>query len=163
MRKNAISRVFSGFLSLPGALHRITSQSREISLNMVATSFGDHYQKDAGEVKIDTKSFLHWWFSNNIPVRTSSSTSKVSAPRPQDREKEVPFTYEVVGTSDLEPLETSTFAMKSDVSDDKAITSTANYLSSSSSSKSGVAGFMDYDPKTAASKQHRGRQSWLKL
>ena len=39
MRKNALSRVFSGFLSIPGALHRITSQSREISLNMVAVSF----------------------------------------------------------------------------------------------------------------------------
>ena len=110
---------------------------------------------------------MHWWFSNNIPARTSSSTSQVSESIP----KEVPFTYEVVGTSEFEPLETSSFAMKSDASDDKAIMSTANYKSSSlsssssssSSSKSGVAGFMDYDPKTAASKQHRGRQTWLKL
>ena len=87
----------------------------------------------------------------------------MSAPRPQEQEKEdAPFTYEVVGTADLEPLATSSFAMKSDVSDDKTMTATANYLSSSTS-KSGVAGFMDYDPKTAASKQHRGRQSWLKL
>ena len=51
MRKNAISRVFSGFLSLPGALHRITSQSREISLNMVAVRFSRTFYCSPNKMK----------------------------------------------------------------------------------------------------------------
>ena len=114
-------------------------------------------------VKLDTRSFLQWWFTaNNVPVPsvTKASEAIVAAPISTDKTE---FTYEVVAVAELEPSSSSSvssdlvatsFGMKSEAS-----VPTATPFARPSAN---VVGFMDYDPKTAASKNHRGRSSsWM--
>ena len=119
---------------------------------------------ESAGVKLDTRSFLQWWFTaNNVPVPTTTKATEAIAATPISTKTE--FSYEVVAMAELEPslplsapssdLVSTSFGMKSE-----PMVPTGSPFARPSAN---VVGFMDYDPKTAASKNHRGRSSsWMK-
>ena len=179
IKKNGFSRVFSNLLTKSGqTLKRITS--REFALHMFGVGSGmattSSVRGDGSNaaqvdtVKMDTtstRSFLNWWFTNQ-PVRPVTAAAGATAVAASLGGREKPpavaetasggFTFDVVAVADFGSMGT-TAPMESTNKGPTTFTS----LSPRASLNNGVVGFMDIDPKSAASKNHRGRQTWLKL
>jgi len=196
-----VKRVLSTIVTTTGQIQRITS--REFALNMMfgVGSGGSHHaatshahahahahananvdsnnHKSAGgpaEIKMETRTFLNWWFSNQ-PVRpaaaavTAADVAEPLAAEPANGG----FTFDVVAVADFDsgmtmldttaPMETAAEAASHSKSNNNNNNKGAVTFASRASFNNGVVGFMDIDPKSAASKQHRNhhRQTWLQL